>query len=76
MDTGGSTVETRGVRGRAAVRVIDGEVALAVDVCRRALLKYTGTDTGPYAERMLTWAREGGMSVVELTPSVFRAFRY
>ena len=76
VDTGGSTVETRGVRGRAAVRVIDGEVALALDVCRRALLKYTGTDTGPYAEGMLTWAREGGMSVVELTPSVFRAFRY
>lgn len=68
--------DTRGVRGRAAVRVVDGDVALAVGVCRKALLKYTGTDTGPYAEGMLTWAREGRMSVVELTPSVFRAFRY
>ena len=76
VDTGGSTGDTRGVRGRAAVRVIDGEAALAVDVCRKGLLKYTGTDTGSYAEGMLTWAREGEMSVVELTPSVFRAFRY
>lgn len=45
-------------------------------MCRKALLKYTGSDTGRYAEEMLNWAREGGMSVVELTPSQFRAFSY
>ena len=76
VDTGGNYGETRGVRGRASVRVIDGDVQLAVDVARKGLLKYTGTDTGPYAEEMLKWAREGGMSVVELTPLRFGAFSY
>ena len=76
VDTGGNYGETRGVRGRASVRVIDGDVDLAIDVTRKGLLKYTGTDTGPYAEEMLKWAREGGMSVVELTPLRFGAFSY
>ena len=35
-----------------------------------------GTDTGPYADEMLKWARGGGMSVVELTPLRFGAFGY
>jgi len=76
VDTGGNYGETRGVRGRASVRVIDRDVELAVDVTRKGLLKYTGTDTGPYAEEMLKWAREDGMSVVELTPLRFGAFSY
>ena len=75
VDTG-ATGNVRGVRGRAGVRVIDGDAALALSVCRKALLKYTGTDTGADAEEMLSWARNGDMSVVELTPTVFRAFRY
>jgi len=70
VDTGGSHGDTRGVRGRANVRVIDGDVA------RKGLVKYTGTDEGPYADDMLKWARDGGMSVVELTPLRFGAFSY
>jgi len=76
VDTGASTADTRGVRGRADARVIDGDPTLAVTVCRKALLKYTGTDQNPYAEEMLTWAREGGMAVAELTPAQLRAFSY
>jgi len=77
VDTGGAGGgDTRGVRGRAAVRVVDGDVALATDVSRNALLKYTGTATDAYAQEMLAWARNGDMAVLELTPSVFRAFRY
>src|SRR5262245_15755440 len=44
VDKGGAGSDTRGVRGRASVRVVDGDVALATDVSRKALLKYTGTD--------------------------------
>jgi Pyridoxamine 5'-phosphate oxidase len=76
VDTGGTTGDTRGVRGRASARVIDGDVPLAVDVCRKALVKYTGSDEGPYANEMLTMARDGEMSVVELTPQRFAAFSY
>jgi len=75
VDTG-ATGDVRGVRGRASARVIDGNAGLALAVCRKALLKYTGTDTGSYAEEMLQWARDGDMSVVELAPTLFRAFRY
>jgi hypothetical protein len=75
VDTG-ATGDVRGVRGRAGVRVIDGDVPQALAVCRKALIKYTGTDTGAYAEGMLTWARDGEMSVLVLTPTVVRAFRY
>jgi nitroimidazol reductase NimA-like FMN-containing flavoprotein (pyridoxamine 5'-phosphate oxidase superfamily) len=75
VDTG-SGAQARGVRGRATVRVIDGEVDRATDVCRRQLLKYTGTDKGPLAEELLQWARSGEMSVVELTPLGFAAFAY
>jgi hypothetical protein len=50
--------------------------ASATDVCRRQLLKYTGTDKGPLAEELLQWARSGEMSVVELTPLGFAAFAY
>jgi len=45
-------------------------------VTRKGLAKYTGTDEGPYADEMLKWAREGGMSVIELTPLRFGAFSY
>ena len=76
VDTGGASGETRGVRGRASVRVIDGDPRLAVNVTRKGLLKYTGTDTGPYAEEMLKWARAGDMAVLELTPASFCAFAY
>ena len=76
VDTGGASGETRGVRGRAAVRVIDGDVPLSVDVCRKGLLKYTGTDRDSSAEEMLKWARDGDMSVLELTPARFVAFAY
>jgi hypothetical protein len=76
VDTGGTTGDTRGVRGRASARVIDGDVPLAVDVCRKALVKYTGSDEGPYANEMLTMARDGEMSVVELRPQRFAAFSY
>ena len=76
IDTSGNVGETRGVRGRAGVRVIDGDVGLAIDVARKGLVKYTGTDTGSYADEMLKWARDGGMSVVELTPLRFGAFGY
>lgn len=76
VDTGGTTGDTRGVRGRANARVIDGDVPLALDVCRKGLVKYTGSDEGPYASEMLKWARDGGMSVVELTPLRFAAFSY
>jgi hypothetical protein len=75
VDTG-EGARARGVRGRTTVRVIDGDVDLAVDVCRRQLLKYTGTDTGSLAEELLTWARSGNMSVLELTPLRFGAFAY
>jgi len=35
-----------------------------------------GTDSDSYADEMLKWARDGEMSVVELTPLRFGAFRY
>jgi nitroimidazol reductase NimA-like FMN-containing flavoprotein (pyridoxamine 5'-phosphate oxidase superfamily) len=76
VDRGGAPGSTRGVRGRARVQIIDGDIEQAVDVCRKELLKYTGTDKGAYAEEMLVWARGGDMSVVELMPSQFRAFSY
>jgi hypothetical protein len=76
VDRGGAPGSTRGVRGRANVRIVNGDLDRAVDVCRKELVKYTGTDKGAYAEEMLTWARGGDMSVAELTPSVFRAFSY
>ena len=76
VDTGGSSGDTRGVRGRANVRIIDGDAKLAVEVTRKGLAKYTGTDEGPHADEMLKWAREGGMSVIELTPLRFGAFSY
>jgi hypothetical protein len=76
VDTGGGSGDTRGVRGRAKVRVVDGDIGLALDVCRKALLKYTGTDKGSTADEMLKWAREGSMSVLELTPLRFAAFSY
>jgi Pyridoxamine 5'-phosphate oxidase len=76
VDTGGTTGDARGVRGRARARVIDGDLPLALDVCRKALVKYMGSDAGPYADEMLKWARDGGMSVVELTPLRFAAFSY
>jgi hypothetical protein len=76
VDTGGASGETRGVRGRANARVIDGNVQLAVGVTRNGLLKYTGTDQGSEAEEMLKWARDGDMAVVELTPLRFGAFAY
>jgi hypothetical protein len=58
------------------VRIVDGDVDGAVDLCRKELIKYTGTDKNAYAEEMLSWARGGEMSIVELTPSQFRAFAY
>ena len=58
------------------MRVIDGDINLALDVTRKGLLKYTGTDKDSHAEEMLTWARAGDMSVVELTPLQFGAFAY
>jgi len=58
------------------VRIIDGDIGLAIDVTRKALVKYMGTDTGQYADEMLKWARDGGRSVVELTPLRFGAFGY
>jgi Pyridoxamine 5'-phosphate oxidase len=76
VDTGAAHGDTRGVRGRAKVRVIDGDVTLAVDVARKGLLKYTGTDTDSHADEMLKWASDGGMSVVELLPLRFGAFSY
>ena len=76
MDTGSGPGGTRGVRGRAAARVIDGDVGPAVDLTRKRLLKYMGTDTGPLAEELLTWAHDGATSVVELTPVRFAAFSY
>jgi Pyridoxamine 5'-phosphate oxidase len=76
VDTGGNYGDARGVRGRATVKIIDGDVDLAIDVARKGLLKYTGTDKGPVADEMLEWARAGGMSVVELTPLRFGAFSY
>jgi nitroimidazol reductase NimA-like FMN-containing flavoprotein (pyridoxamine 5'-phosphate oxidase superfamily) len=76
VDTGGAADDARGVRGRATVQFVEGDVDRAVDVSRKALLKYTGTDKGAYAEEMLSWARAGRTSVVELTPTQFRAFAY
>lgn len=73
VDAGGGV---RGVRGRANVRVIDGDVGLSVDVTRKGLLKYTGTDTGAFAAEMLKWAHDGDMAVIELTPVRFGAFAY
>jgi Pyridoxamine 5'-phosphate oxidase len=55
VDTGGAAGDTRGVRGRAGVRVVD-DIARAVDVTRKELLKYTGTDEGAYAEQYLVYA--------------------
>ncbi len=60
VDTGATYGDTRGVRGRAKVRVIDGDVSLAVDVARKALVKYTGTDKGTHADEMLKWAPPPG----------------
>jgi len=76
VDTGGADEQTRGVRGRATVRIVDGDIGLAVDISRKGLLKYTGTDSDSYADEMLKWARDGEMSVVELTPLRFGAFSY
>ena len=76
VDTGTAAGDARGVRGRADVRVIDDNVDLAVDITRKALLKYTGTDSDAHAEDMLRWVRDGGASVIELAPSQFRAFAY
>jgi hypothetical protein len=76
VDTGAASGAARGVRGRATARVIDGNVDLAVDVCRKELVKYTGSDEGPHAEELLKWSRSGEMSVVELTPLRFAAFGY
>jgi hypothetical protein len=76
VDTGAAYGDPRGVRGRAKVRVIDGDIDLAVDVARKGLLKYTGTDKDSHADEMLAWARDGGMSVVELTPLRLGAFSY
>jgi hypothetical protein len=76
VDTGGNYGDTRGVRGPATVRIIDGDLGLAIDVARKGLLKYTGTDKGPHADEMLKWANAGGMSVAELTPLRFGAFSY
>jgi hypothetical protein len=76
VDAGGNYGDARGVRGRATVKIIDGDVDLAIDVARKGLLKYTGNDKGPYADEMLKWARAGGMSVIELTPLRFGAFSY
>jgi hypothetical protein len=75
VDKGGTAGDTRGVRGRAGARVVD-DVDRALDVTRRELLKYTGTDQGAYAEEMLKWARDGDLAVVELRPAQFRAFGY
>ena len=68
--------DTRGVRGRARVMMFEGDRDLAVNVARKALLKYTGTDTDEYAQQMLGWARDGEMTVVELSTGEFRAFQY
>jgi hypothetical protein len=76
VDTGGDYGATRGVRGRADVRVVDGNVDLAEDVTRKGLLKYTRTDTSSHATDMLGWARAGDMAVLELTPLRFGAFAY
>jgi hypothetical protein len=76
VDTGAAYGDTRGVRGRAEVRIIEGDVDLAVEVARKGLLKYTGTDKDSHADDMLKWARDGGMSVVELMPLRFGAFSY
>ena len=76
VDRGGAPGSARGVRGRASVQILEDDVDRAVDVCRKELIKYTGRDRGAYAEEMLAWARGGDMSVVELTPSQFRAFSY
>ena len=76
VDTGGAHEQTRGVRGRATVRIVDGDIGLAVDISRTGLLKYMGTDSDSYADEMLKWARDGEMSVVELTPLRFGAFSY
>lgn len=76
VDSGGTFGDTRGVRGRARARVIDGDVELAVDVARKGLLKYTGTDKDSNADEMLKLARGGGIAVIELTPLRFGAFRY
>jgi hypothetical protein len=76
VDTGASSGSARGVRGRATAHVIDGNIDLAVDVCRKGLVKYTGSDEGPHAEELLKWARSGEMSVVELTSERFAAFGY
>jgi nitroimidazol reductase NimA-like FMN-containing flavoprotein (pyridoxamine 5'-phosphate oxidase superfamily) len=68
--------ESRGVRGRADVQVVDGHADLAVEISRKTLLKYTGTDQDAYARQMLGWAAAGDMSIVELSPRRFAAFSY
>jgi hypothetical protein len=54
---------------------IDSENVIVTHLFRY-VVKYTGTDTNSYAEEMLKWARDGGMSVIELTPLRFGAFGY
>jgi hypothetical protein len=76
VDTGSGGEPVRGVRGRARARVIDGDVDLAVDVTRKTLRKYLGTDSGEIAEGLLGLARSGEASVVELTPTRFAAWAY
>ena len=76
VDTGAGGGNVRGARGRATVRIVDDDVERAVDVCRKELRKYTGSETGPLAEELLKWARGGDMSVVELTPLRFATFAY
>jgi nitroimidazol reductase NimA-like FMN-containing flavoprotein (pyridoxamine 5'-phosphate oxidase superfamily) len=68
--------ESRGVRGRADVHVVDGHADLAVEISRKTLLKYTGTDQDDYARQTLGWAAAGDMSIVELSPRRFAAFSY
>lgn len=75
VDKGDAAGDTRGVRGRAEARVVE-DIERALDVTRRELLKYTGTDRGEYADEMLRWARAGDLAVVELRPTRFRAFAY
>jgi hypothetical protein len=76
VDQGGGAGSTRGVRGRADVRMIGDDRDRAIDVTRKELLKYTGTDRGPYADEMLSWARDGEISVVELRVARLATFSY
>src|SRR5438445_7129743 len=53
VDIGGNNSDTRRVRGRARVRIIDGDIGLAIDVTSKELVKYKGTETGQDAAKML-----------------------